>query len=135
MDLIEIAGFKPDLILLFLLMRYSGRGVLTPVFMGFGLGLIQDILGGGFLGVFALSKSIAGFVIGKIFPEKKPEEKWLWLFGIIMCIIMHDLISQYIFSQGNYSKSYLFLVNQVLPQLAYNCFAAVLIMIIPFKRR
>ena len=134
-DLIEIRGFKPDLILLFLLYRFSGKGTLTPVFAGFSLGLLQDLTSGGFLGVFALSKSVAGFIIGKIFPEKIPEEKWFWLSGIILCIFMHDIISQYIFSQGNYSKPFVFLVNQALPQMVYDCFAAVLLLILPFKRR
>ena len=135
LDLIAISGFKPDLILLYLLMRFSGRGVILPVFAGFGLGLVQDIIGGGFLGVFALSKSITGFTIGKIFTEKIPEEKWLLFVGILICIFVHDLISQYIFSQGNYSGFFQFLVNQVLPQIAYNSFAALFISIIPVKRR
>ena len=60
----QIAGVPPDipliLTVLFAIRRGPERGCLT----GFGLGLIQDLMGSGFVGIQAVSKSFVGFLTG-----------------------------------------------------------------------
>jgi rod shape-determining protein MreD len=62
--LVQIAGVPPDipliLTVLFAIRQGTERGCLT----GFGLGLTQDLLGSGLVGVHALTKSMVGFFTG-----------------------------------------------------------------------
>jgi rod shape-determining protein MreD len=134
LDLISIGGIKPDLLLLFFLFFTVRKGAYIPIIFGFGLGLIQDLVGGGFIGLYALSKSVTGFVIGKLFPEKTPEEIWLHIGGIILCILVHDTISSYIYHQDGAVNFFSIFWKQVLPSSLYNLLIFVILKLLPFKR-
>lgn len=134
-DLIAIRGFKPDLLLLYILFRLPGKGVIFPVLAGFGIGLLQDLVGGGFLGVYAFSKSVVGFFLSKFFPEKAPAEKLLHFIAIAFCVLVHDTISQYIYLQDGYSGFFKLFFYQILPSAGYNFFTFLLLMLLPFKRK
>lgn len=60
----DLAGAKPDLILLLAVAFGLFRGKMAGLGYGWVLGLIQDGLSGSLLGQNALSKSLVGFVAG-----------------------------------------------------------------------
>jgi rod shape-determining protein MreD len=134
-DLIAIRGIKPDLVLIFFLLYFAGSGGVKSILAGFGLGLLQDLAGGGFLGVNCLAKSVAGFTLSKLFPQKIPEEKWLFVSGLLVCILLHDLVIHYIYNQGKYSGFFNLLIGTVLPFAAYNYLGILLVMLLPVKRK
>ena len=61
---VELAGAKPDLILLVVLSLGLSRGKRAGIGYGWLLGLIQDVLSGSLLGQNVLSKGIIGYLTG-----------------------------------------------------------------------
>ncbi len=134
-DLIALRGFKPDLALVFFLLYFSRIGNYHTVLAGFGVGLAQDLFGGGFLGVNALAKTAAGFLLAKLFPEKPPEEKWLFLSGLLICVFLHDSVYWFIQGQTEYQGILNLLWRQVLPSALYNGFLTFLAWLIFTRKR
>ena len=66
---IAVMSFKPDLPLIALFYLSLRLGVMPGVYVGFFLGLGQDLFSQGFLGQTALAKSVTGFV-GGLFNER-----------------------------------------------------------------
>lgn len=135
MDLIAIRGYRPDLILIYMFLCLPGKGNYKPLLAGFGLGLAQDLMGGGIVGVNALAKSLSGFLLGKFFPNKPLEAKWFCWVGAAICIILHDFTYHYVYGQGEYQSLFDFLFRRVIPTSAYNISILFLLTIIPRKRR
>ena len=125
-DLISVGGYKPDLALVFFLLMFARKGGFSAVFAGFGIGLAQDLLGGGILGLNALSKAAAGYLLAKLFPEKIPDERWLYWGGLTLTVLVHDLIYWYIAGQTEYLGIGQLIYLQVLPQFVYNTFLVLL---------
>lgn len=135
LDLLIVRGFKPDLVLIYFLFHFSRIGGFQTVIAGFGIGLLQDLFGGGFIGVNALAKTLAGFLLAKLFPEKVPEEKWLYLGRLFLCIILHDFALWFIEGQAEYQGIGALLFRQVLPSVLYNGFLTFLASIIFIRKR
>jgi rod shape-determining protein MreD len=66
---ISILGVKPDLLLVVLFFLATKIGIMPAVFVGFFLGLAQDLYSPSVLGQNALSNTIAGFFAG-LFNER-----------------------------------------------------------------
>ncbi|GBU21659.1 rod shape-determining protein MreD [Fibrobacteres bacterium R8-0-B4] len=66
---LAVMSFKPDLPLIALFYLSLSLGVMPGVYVGFFLGLGQDLFSQSFLGQTALAKCVAGFVIG-LFNER-----------------------------------------------------------------
>ncbi|KMQ50815.1 Rod shape-determining protein MreD [Chitinispirillum alkaliphilum] len=62
--IISVYGVRPDLILVALFIFCTKTGVLPGVYLGFFLGLLQDLYSPSILGQNALSKSVIGFLAG-----------------------------------------------------------------------
>lgn len=68
LNLLTIRGIKPDLVILFIIVRALVDGPTAGILWGFGLGLLLDTVSGGLTGLGALAYSLAGFIAGKIGP-------------------------------------------------------------------
>jgi rod shape-determining protein MreD len=66
---VAILTVKPDLIIIVLFLMAMKTGIMPAVFIGFAIGLGQDLYTPGILGQNALAKTIAGFAAG-VFNEK-----------------------------------------------------------------
>ncbi|WP_066632599.1 rod shape-determining protein MreD [Desulfolucanica intricata] len=64
LDLFQVAGVKPDLVLLLVIFNAFLRGSKEGAFLGFLGGLWQDILTGNYIGFNALAKMGAGYFVG-----------------------------------------------------------------------
>src|SRR6185295_8718113 len=62
--LITIGPAAPDLPLIVTALLALRRGPEAACVVGFAAGLVQDLAGGGLVGVQALTKALAGFVLG-----------------------------------------------------------------------
>ena len=134
-NLITLKGYKPDLILVFFLLQFSSVGGYRTVVAGFGIGLFQDLFGGGFWGANALSKTLTGFLLGKLFSQRVPGERWLFLSGLFTCIFLHDFIFWFIKGQTEYQGFFPFLWRQVLPSMLYNSFLTFLATFLFIKKK
>jgi rod shape-determining protein MreD len=61
---------------------------------GFIAGLAIDLLTGSFLGLMALSYSVAGFIAGGFFTE---GDKYLYKFNFLIIVFLSSIISNFIF--------------------------------------
>jgi rod shape-determining protein MreD len=66
---LAIFGVKPDLLMLALFMIAIKTGVMPAIFIGFIIGLSQDLYSPSILGQSALAKTLAGF-FASLFNEK-----------------------------------------------------------------
>jgi rod shape-determining protein MreD len=70
-DLITLRGIQPDLVLIVLCYIALARGRRTGAVYGFGIGLIQDAVGTGVLGLSALARTLAGFFAGNFAGDSR----------------------------------------------------------------
>jgi rod shape-determining protein MreD len=109
--------WRPDLVLVIVLLigkRFGAAGGSTA---GFILGIIQDSLSGMPVGITAMPKAIAGYFIGK--TKGSGQSGTIHFVFFIVLIFLHELIT-YAFFQYKSELSYLyFLYSRVFPNSAY----------------
>ncbi|MDP8228675.1 MAG: rod shape-determining protein MreD [Candidatus Electryoneaceae bacterium] len=118
--LLEIRGIRPDLLLLFALAvtvrhnRYVGLGV------GFGVGLIQDGLTLGILGVYVLAKSTVIFWAGVwLDKQDRPLTLLEWFIAGIVLTCGQELIAGSIHLLGTNISFSGYFFRTILPTAFY----------------
>ncbi len=61
---LQVAGVKPDLILMLVVFNGFLRGSKEGAFLGFLAGLLQDVFTGNYIGINAITKMLAGYLVG-----------------------------------------------------------------------
>ncbi len=64
LDYMAIYGVKPDLVLILAILNGFLRGTREGAFLGFSAGILQDLVSGGYFGLNALTKMVAGYLAG-----------------------------------------------------------------------
>jgi len=101
--LISLGGFLPDLLMIWLVIVALQRGQIEATVTGFVAGLLQDLVATKFLGLAALSKTIACFVIGYFYNENMIEQtlgSYRFLMLVLLASFLHDLVYFLVFLQG-----------------------------------
>ncbi len=100
---LSIAGFLPDILLIWVVYIAVRRGQMEATIIGFLVGLLQDAVSMQFFGLGALTKTIAGFVAGYFFNENSTEQtlgSYRFLTIIVVSSFVHNIIYYGIFLQG-----------------------------------
>jgi rod shape-determining protein MreD len=100
---LSIAGFLPDVLLIWVVYVAVRRGQMEATVTGFLIGLLQDAVSMQFFGLGALTKTIAGFVAGYFFNENSTEQtlgSYRFLTIILVSSFVHNIIYYGIFLQG-----------------------------------
>lgn len=134
-SLADIAGYRPDILLIYIVYRYQKVSGYQLILGGFTLGLLQDLLGGGFIGLAALSKTVSCFILTKIFRKEGPLHNFSYAAGAALCFLTHDFIYNYIYWQTEYLGFFSFLFLRVVPTTFYNLTILILILLVPVKKR
>jgi len=126
---ISIMGVKPDLLILVLFLFAVKNGVLPATYVGFILGLAQDIYTPGILGQNALAKTIIGSFAG-LFNEKTVRVDPI--FQIVLLVIVFllndtvDMVVLTLKSGGSFITIFTHMFTATLPRALYSLvFAAV----------
>ena len=90
--LFEIAGLKPDLVLLVLVYTALRSGPVESTLLGFGIGFIQDLYAPADLGLNALTKSVVGFSVGYGRSGVVAESVWVQVSFLVGGVLVHDLL-------------------------------------------
>jgi rod shape-determining protein MreD len=115
--LIEIALWRPDLILLFTIFIGYRYGVIYGTLTGFILGIFQDSIGPGTMGFSPLANCIVGFLAGQIRQLKLAYN--VKILVTILLILIHGIIF-YLFYQFRTDTSYSYLIlTRVFPNTIY----------------
>jgi rod shape-determining protein MreD len=124
---IAIKGIHPDLLMVALFFLAVRSGQMTGVWVGFFLGLAQDLYAPSILGQNALSKAVAGFFAG-IFNEKVMRvDPLVHLVFLFLTFIVNDTLF-YIVQTVKNGGGVLFheLLTASLPRALYSLLFAML---------
>lgn len=100
----SIANIIPDVMLIWIVYLAVTEGQIPATLYGFGIGLLLDLVSGQFLGLSALSKTVAGFLAGYFYHENKIEinlANYQFLLFVGIASLAHNLIYFIIFTQGS----------------------------------
>ncbi len=100
----SVANIVPDVMLIWIVYLAVTQGQIPATAYGFGIGLLMDLVSGQFLGLSALSKTIAGFLAGYFYHENKIDinrSNYQFLIFVGVASLAHNLIYFIIFTQGS----------------------------------
>jgi rod shape-determining protein MreD len=104
MNIVSLEGITPDLLLIWLVYVAITRGQLTSTMWGFITGIMFDLATGNFIGLSALSKTIAGFTAGYFYGENKATMtlgSYRYVIIVLLTSIVHNSIYFAIFTRGS----------------------------------
>jgi rod shape-determining protein MreD len=100
----SIENVIPDILLVWVVYVAIQLGQIPGMVTGFIVGLIVDLVSGQFLGLSALSKTVAGFLAGYFYNENKVDQtvgSYQFLIITAVASVAHNLIYFGIFVQGS----------------------------------
>ncbi|MEI7906085.1 MAG: rod shape-determining protein MreD [Bacteroidota bacterium] len=100
----SIANIIPDVMLIWIVYIAITQGQIPATVYGFAIGLLLDLIGGQFLGLSALSKTVAGFLAGYFYHENKIDinlANYQFLIFVGASSVLHNLIYFIIFTRGS----------------------------------
>ena len=99
-----ISNIVPDVLLVWTVYIAIMLGQIPATVAGFAIGLTIDLVSGHFIGLSALSKTVAGFFAGYFFNENKIDYtlgSYQFLIVVGLSSILHNVIYFVIFVQGS----------------------------------
>jgi len=119
----SIGGVTPDLPLILTALIALRRGPETGCLVGFVSGLFQDAASGGLLGVQALSRALAGFVMGLLPGRVWVSHPLVQIPGLLLLTIAEGLLRFGLLQLFHYpARLGELFVHVILPQALYNGF-------------
>lgn len=94
-NVLSVLGAVPDLALVYVVWVVIRRGQLIAIFVGFGLGLLLDILSSGAIGSHSLTYMIVGFLLGYFWNPDQIEQRlrnWPFLLFVATATLLNGLI-------------------------------------------
>jgi len=116
---LAIAGIRPDLPLIAVVMLASARGSTAGTIGGFCIGLAQDLSNPAFLGLNALAKSLLGFAAGTLRVHLDAGSLPMRAAVFFVSVLGHDLVYLTILTRLELSELFLGLVTRSLPTAFY----------------
>ena len=132
--LIAISPYNiaPDIVVIAVAYIGIKKGQIFGAVTGFFAGLILDILGGSFLGLAALSYSLAGFTAGYFCTEEdRFLQKYNFLIVIFLCSFVSNMVYFYIYFQGAFLSFFEIFVKYVITTSTYTTIISSVYVIIP----
>ena len=95
-DFLVIRGIRPDFMLILILYISFKFGSLNGVILGFSLGILEDLISSGSLmGLSSLTKSISGFLIGRLKGKYYTMSPITFHFSWFSVLLLHFFIYVY----------------------------------------
>ena len=125
MRFFSLEGITPDLLTIWIVYIAVKRGQMTGTLWGFALGLFYDLSVGSFIGLSALTKTIAGFIAGYFYDEQRTTMtlgSYRFLIIILLVSFIHNVVYFIIYTRGS-ETSFLSAIFAV--GLATTCYTAI----------
>lgn len=103
-QLFSLNGVVCDLLLVWVIYISIREGQISGTIYGFSLGLIFDMVSGGFLGLTSLTKALSGFLAGYFYNENKIEitlGSYRFLLIVFFASVLHNFLYFLIYHQGS----------------------------------
>jgi len=126
---LRIADVAPDIPLIVVVLLALRRGSEFGCAAGFAAGLLQDVAGGGLIGVQALTKALVGFGIGGAGHRLRVTQPLVQVPGLMLLSVAEGLVRFALLTLFHFPAPFdQLMIYVVLPQALYNGFlAAVLV--------
>jgi len=101
--LLSLEGITPDILTIWIVYIALKRGQLQATVWGFIVGLLFDLATGNFIGLAALTKTIAGFTAGYFFGENKASitlSSYRFILIVLLISLVHNTIYFIVFTRG-----------------------------------
>ena len=120
---LSLGGITPDLPLIVTVFVALQRGPVTGCLTGFVAGFLQDMAGGGLLGVQALTKALAGFGMGLLVGRFWVSSPLVQVPGLVLLTVAEGVARYFLLQFFHFPVSLGELMTHViLPQALYNGF-------------
>jgi rod shape-determining protein MreD len=116
---LSIAGIRPDLPLVVVVLFGATRGGVVGTLAGFAIGLAQDLTNPAFLGLNALTKSLVGWGAGTMRSHLNAGSLPLHAGVLFVAVLAHDLVYWTIFTRLALSDLLIGMLTRSLPTAAY----------------
>ncbi len=129
MPLIGINDIQPDIVFILLFIFALRHGVMAATWVGFAVGLCQDVYSPAVIGQHALCKSVSGFFFGLFNERVMSTDPLTKLLILLIAFGIHDILFSLtdILKYGAPLGTELFeLVVRTLPRAAYSIAVAAL---------
>lgn len=103
-QLFSLNGVVCDVLLIWIIYISIREGQISGTIYGFSIGLIFDMVSGGFLGLTSLTKSLSGFLAGYFYSENKIEitlGSYRFLLIVLFTSILHNFLYFLMYYQGS----------------------------------
>ncbi len=118
--LLSLQDIRPDFVLILVIIIGQLLGRALGQLYGFSIGILVDALGlGSFLGLSALSKTVAGFLSGYLKDRRKRINIFSFYLIIFTIICLHFLIFYLIYFQGTGYQIQYIILRYVVPSSLY----------------
>lgn len=139
-QLIDVTAYSitPDAVLIGLVYLGIKKGKITGSIGGFISGLILDIFSFSFIGLMALSKSVAGFAAGFFHDETKVERylgSYIFILIVIFVSLINNSVYYFIYFQGTSLVLSDILLRYIIPTTVYTALISVIPVIFARRRR
>ncbi len=120
---LSLGGVTPDLPLIVTVFLALRRGPETGCLAGFVAGFLQDMAGGGLIGVQALTKALAGFGMGLLVGRLWVASPLVQVPGLVLLTLAEGLVRYFLLQLFHFPASLgAMMVHVILPQALYNGF-------------
>ncbi len=120
---LSVGGITPDLPLILTVLLALRRGPETGCLAGFVVGMLQDVAGGGLVGVQAVTKALAGFAVGMLVGRLWVTNPMVQVPGLVVLTLAEGVARFLLLQLFHYPASLgEMMVHVILPQALYNGF-------------
>jgi rod shape-determining protein MreD len=116
---LAIAGIRPDLPLIVVVLFGMTRGPVVGTLAGFAIGLAQDLTNPAFLGLNALTKSLLGFGAGTLRSQLNANSLPLHAVVLFVAVLAHDFVYWTLFTRLALSELFGAMLFRSLPTAVY----------------
>ena len=103
MHLASVEGVTPDLLTIWIVYLALTKGQMYATTWGFAIGLVFDLATGSFIGLSALTKTLAGFIAGYFFNETQTKlvlGSYRFLLIVLLTSFIQDTAYFVVFTRG-----------------------------------
>jgi len=120
---LSLGGVTPDLPLIVTVFVALQRGPVAGCLTGFVAGFLQDMAGGGLIGVQALTKALAGFGMGLLVGRFWVSSPLVQVPGLVFLTVAEGLARYFLLQFFHFPTSLgELMAHVILPQALYNGF-------------
>ena len=126
-QLIAIHDIRPDLLIVVLVLYSYRFGQMRSTIAGFFVGLLQDILTGGLLGLSSFTKSIVGFLSGFTAKKEKQSSVNSYLVTLTVVTVVHNILFFTLYTIDIDISGTNLILYSILPASIYTILSGILI--------